>query len=135
MNFHVIDYIVFLDSVIAECGHVSCLSPGSNAVTRRAKASYLLERESLLNLVSRVAVTEFSWDFYGECWSDLCKHKKYGVLSDRYAQPKTPHDLRYPRDGRCVPGYAKDVLAQLRTLTKCVIAAGKEKTGKASATK
>lgn len=123
MVFVIETYIQFLDSVIDECGPVSCLTPNSNAVTRGAKASYMLERDSLVKMASRHNITEFPWEVYDRLWTKLCKRQKYGVLRDDYAKPReTAYDMRFPQDGRLVPGYAKDALAQLRTLTKCVIA-------------
>jgi hypothetical protein len=65
---------------------------------------------------------------YNKLWTKLCKRKKYGVLRDDYATPKeTAHDMRFTQDGRLVPGYAKDALAQLRTLVECTIAVRDEK--------
>lgn len=123
MVYTIATYIQFLDGVIAECGPVPCLTPASNAITRRAKASYMIERESLLKLASRENILDFSYEVYDKLWSKLCKRRKYGILRDNYAKPKeSAHDLRYPQDGRLVPGYAKDVLAQLRTLVECTIA-------------
>lgn len=121
--FAINPYIQFLDSVIAECGPVACLTSASNAVTRRAKSTYVAERDALLRLVAREGITGFSEEVYDAAWKKLCKKMKYGVLRHDYAQPKGgAHDMRYPHDGRVVPGYAKDALAQLRTLTACVIA-------------
>lgn len=130
---YVIDtYLKFLDSVIADCGSVSCLTPASNAVTRRAKASYVGERATLVKLAARQGVTELPWETYDRLWPKLCKHQKYGVLRDDYATPKeTAHDLRWPQDGRLVPAYAKEVLAQVHTLVACV-AAVSEETAKAA---
>lgn len=117
-------YVEFLDSVIAECGSVPCLAPASNAVTRRAKASYFSERETLLKLAARHSLTEFSWEIYSNLWAKLCKRQKYGILREDYAKPReTAHDMRFPQDGRLVPGYAKDALTQLHTLIACVSAA------------
>lgn len=125
--FNLEQYIQFLDNVIAQCGTVDCLTPASNAVTRRAKATYLIERDALMKHASRQNVTEFSSDVYDRLWPTLCKREKYGVLRNDYAQASTgKHDLRFPQDGRLVPGYAKDVLAQLRTLAKRTTAAGQE---------
>lgn len=135
MVFTIEAYIKFLDSVIAECGPVSCLTSASNAVTRRAKTSYEEERRSLLNFASRHSITEFDYEVYDKLWSKLCKRQKFGILREDYTKPKeTAHDMRYPQDGRLVPGYAKDVLAQLRTLTECVMVASKEKTNSVKTT-
>lgn len=122
--FSIEAYLTYLDSVIVECRPVPCLTKASNAVTRRATATYYLEREQLRLKAAQLKVSEFSEEDYDSAWSDICKNKKYGVLRHDYAEPKTSaHDLRYPQDGRCVPGYAKDSLAQLRTLSACVSAA------------
>jgi hypothetical protein len=134
MVYTIAAYIAFLDGVIAECGPAPCLTPASNAVTRRAKASYFLERESLLQLASRQRVIDFPLQIYDELWTKLCKRKKYGVLRDDYAKPKeSAHDLRYPQDGRLIPCYAKDALAQLRTLAECVAEAGSQMADKVKA--
>lgn len=122
MKFSISEYIQFLDTVMAECGPVNCLTSASNAVTRRAKASYFQEREALLSMALRSNVVEFSVDVFEMLWPKLCKRKKYGILQNEYAAPKKEHDLRFPQDGRLVPGYAKDALAQLRTLAACVAA-------------
>jgi hypothetical protein len=128
MVFSIETYIQFLDSVIDECGSVADLLPASNAVTRRAKASYMLERDSLVKMASRHNITEFPWEVYDKLWPKLCKREKYGILREDYAKPKeTAQDMRWPQDGRVVPGYAKDALAQLRTLTECVVAVREEK--------
>lgn len=100
MNDGIETYIQFLDSVIAECGSVSCLTPASNAVTRRAKASYASERETLVDMAARHNITEFPWEVYDKLWAKLCKRQKYGILRDDYAKPReTAYDMRFPQDG------------------------------------
>lgn len=129
MIYEINPYIAFLDSVIAECNSVPSLMPKSNAVTRRAKATYQEERDALRRLADRAKVTAVTQEVYDTLWPKLCKNLKYGILCESYAKPKEPaHDMRYPQDGRVVPGYAKDVLAQLRTLAQCVLVMSKAKT-------
>jgi len=87
------------------------------------RSNSLQKRRALLNLAARHGITEVPWEVYDRLWSKLCKRQKYGLLRDDYAKAKeSDHDLRYPQDGRLVPGYAKDALAQLRTLTECALA-------------
>lgn len=129
MNYSIDAYVKFLDNVMVECGQVSCLTPSSNAVTRRAKATFTEERKALVSLAATHNITEVSSEIYDEVWEKkLCKSNKYGLLTAEYAKPRDfKSDSRWPQDGRVVPGYAKDVLSQLRTMAACVTAAIQEK--------
>lgn len=122
MVFSIAAYIEFLDSVVAECGPVACLTSASNAVTRRAVTSYKSERQALVSMAARHNIIAVQREVFDNLWPKLCKRQKYGILREDYAKPKTEQDLRFPQDGRLVPGYAKDALAQLRTLLACVTA-------------
>lgn len=123
MSYHIDTYLKHLDSIITECGPVPCLVPKSNAVTRRATTTYWQERKALENLVRTQNLKEVSEEIYDKIWPVLARSMKYGVLCYEYALPRrSTSDSRWPQDGRLVPGFAKNALSQLRTLTKCVLA-------------
>lgn len=117
-------YLAYLDSIVERCGPVPCLTPVSNAVTRRAKKAFFAERDALKSWMLRTGKASFPKDTVFEQWPRLRKSRKYDVLVENYADPgRGAMDTCYPQDGRLVPLYAKQALAQLRTLTACAMAA------------
>lgn len=127
-GFVVPTYLEFLASVIAQCGAPSCLSSADKARIRRAKSTFDVERASLVRALERLApldrATPIPREAYADAWSGLCKAKRYSLLVENYAiaDGRDPCDSRYPHDARLVPGYARDALGQLRTLTAVSLA-------------
>ncbi|GBG14585.1 uncharacterized protein NMK_2184 [Novimethylophilus kurashikiensis] len=123
-GFAVTAYLAFLDAVMAECGPCKCLMPNSNAITRRAKLTYQKEKAALTQKLEQLdaATTVVPEEFYNVEWNRLLKRVKYSLLSYDYSLPTTTPDFRFPRDGRNVPVYARDVLGQLRTLQEITFA-------------
>lgn len=127
-GFAIPAYIAYLDSIMAQCGPCACLLPASNAQTRRAKCSYEAEKTSLELQLKRLDPSAHTvpYTVYDLEWPKLCKRAKFGVLSDDYTVSDGKNDLGYPLDARLVPGAAKAVLSQLRTLQALAVAHWKQ---------